>query len=598
MQLKKSASLCGAWTTVPCLLAAGITGFSSSRGEAEERELDPLVIAATRMETAPSRIGGAVSVLDLESLKERQIADLQTALNELPGVIALSTGGQRGALGSLFIRGTTTTDSQVMVDGVRLSDSTSPMGNFLGFATLDGIGRAEVLRGPQSALYGGEAVGGVLALTTVRGTGAASGSLLAEAGSFGSSRAVLSFQGEVERLSYAISSGFEDTRNDAPQNDFRLWSEALRLDYAASDALTVGLTFRGVDSHYEDRGVSVDDVTASLVTLFAEMRHTAAWSSKVIAGFYREEYESEAPWGNYGTDLDRLSLSWDNEVAVGDEHRFAFGGFVENVDYRNTIGTQENRDRYGVHGGWQWELTEQLTTYLGARWEDYAAYGDEFTYRGSVAYQLPRGGTILRTSYGKAFRTPNYLELFGTSYGAGNPDLLAEESRGWDLGLEQPFAGTHRVSVAYFRNHIENRIQAFPPPPVNRPGTTRTSGVETALAGTFCDGLWNYRASYTYLGSTLADLPRHTADASLTLRPADRWLVGAGASYIDDRSYGGGPLDEYLLVRLHASYQWTENLQVHARVENLLDENYQLSDFGKAIDGRGLGCFAGLTWNW
>ncbi len=597
MQLEKPTPYRGVNRTVPCLLAAGITGLANLAAEGE-RELDPLVIAATRMETAESRIGGSVSVLDLESLEERQIYDLQTALNELPGVIATSTGGQRGALGSLFIRGTNTSDSQVIVDGVRLSDSTAPLGNFLGLATLDGIGSAEILRGPQSALYGGEAIGGVLSLTTARGAGDASGSLRLEGGSFGSSRTGVSLQGGIGRLSYASSTNFEDTQNDAPDNDFTLLSQALRLDFAATDSVTVGLTYRGTDSRYEAQGQSLDHVDASLVTLFAEARFTPCWSSKLIAGFYREAYDSDSQWGNFGTDLDRLSVSLDNELRVAEVHRFAFGGFFEQVDYRNTIGSDENRDRYGVHGGWQWEVTERVTTYLAARWEDYAAYGEEFTYRGTAAYRIPRSGTIFRTSYGRAFRTPTFLDLFGTAFGAGNPSLSAETSQGWDVGIEQSFGDSHRVSVAYFSNRIEDQIQSFPTPPINRAGSTRTSGIETALDGSFADGRWNYRASYTYLGRSLSDQPTHTASGSLAFRPTEPWLIGIGATYVDERSYGGGPLDDFLLVRLHASYQWTENLRVHARVENLFDQGYQLSNFGTVIEGSGPGVFAGLTWDW
>src|SRR5690606_10230573 len=112
-----------------------------------------------------------VSVLDPEDFRMRGIRDLQSALDELPGVVATSTSGQRGAIGSLFIRGTLTDASQIVVDGVRLSDSTAALGNFLGSSSLEGFGRIEVLRGPQSALYGGEAIGGVISLETTTGDG-------------------------------------------------------------------------------------------------------------------------------------------------------------------------------------------------------------------------------------------------------------------------------------------------------------------------------------------------------------------------------------------------------------------------------------------
>jgi outer membrane receptor protein involved in Fe transport len=129
---------------------------------------------------------------------------------------------------------------------------------------------------------------------------------------------------------------------------------------------------------------------------------------------------------------------------------------------------------------------------------------------------------------------------------------------------------------------------------VNLPGDTPTRGLEFAADGDLSDCV-AYRLSWTWLGDSLQDQPENTATASLEWRPTGKLLLGCGATYVDERSYGGEPLDRFLLLRIHGSYALTESLTVHARVENLADESYELSRFGTPIKGAGLGLFAGLT---
>jgi len=599
MQLNHPAGLRAALVLVPWL-AAGIASLCPAEIESE---LAPTVVSATRMVTRLPRVGSSISTLDPAELEARGIYDLQTALNELPGVTATSTAGQRGAIGTLFVRGTPTSYSQLIVDGVRLSDSTVALGNFLGSSALFGFERIEVLRGPQSALYGGEAIGGVVSMETQRGTGDPTGRLTAEAGSFASFQSSASFSGELKDLGYFLGTRYEETQNDAPNNAFSQSAYVLRLDEALNPAVSIGLTARGSTSDFEDRGYSTEAVDYSLTTLFADVRLSPVWTTHLIAGLYREDYHSASEiYGDFGTELERFSLSADNQVDLGDDHRIAFGGFFERADYANTIGTAEARDRYGIHAGWEWQLSEALTTYLAGRWEDYAAYGSETTYRTTLAYQIPRSHTLVRASYGRAFRTPTYSDLFGSSYGVGNPDLAAETSHGWDIGVQQTIAASHAATLTWFENAIAQRIDSSTTPPTNLPGTSMTRGLEAAIDGTLVDPRWSYRASYTFLQQSLSDQPPQTANLALDFHPRSALLLGLGASYVDARSYGGAPLDDYFLLRVHASYELNSHLRLHARIENLLNEEYLLSDFSAyqapITPGRGTGFFAGATVTW
>ena len=586
------------------LLASGITLVAALPAAAEiENELDGIVVSARRLPADAERTTSAVTVLDPRDLTDRGILDLKTALNEVPGVIATSTSGQTGGIGSLFIRGTTTAYSQVVVDGMRLSDTTAPLGNFLAGARVDDLGRIEVLRGPHSAIHGGESVGGVLWLETAYGEGDPSSRLTAEAGSFGSLATHASTRGRSGSLSWFAGLGYESTGNDTELERYDQSRGALRAEWRQSDSLTLGVTFRGTDSRYDYPafGSNADHLDAALGTVYAVVKFAPGWDARFTAGHYRESYDNEnfGAFGPsiYGTDLDRSSVATDHSIALSDPYTLLWGAFFEHTDFRNSIGTDLGRDRFGGYAGLEWMPADAITTSAVLRWDDYAAYGDEVTWRVGAAWETAERGPVLRGGIGRAFRTPTYLDLFGTAFGAGNPNLEAESSLGWDLGIEQGLGESHSVSLTWFENSIEDRIRSFPTPPVNLPGDSPARGLETALAGSWSDGAWSYRVAWTWLDESLADQPEHSATASLDWRPADKWRIGIGATYIDRRSWGGQPLDDYLVARVHASYQATASVRLHARVENLFDSSYQLANFtgSPPVEGAGLGFFTGVT---
>ncbi len=576
------------------VLATGIALCGNASGEIEN-ELDTLVVSTWRIPGQASEATSAVTVLDPRELEARQIFDLRQALNEVPGVIATSTSGQTGAIGSVFIRGTTTSYSQLVVDGIRISDATAPLGNFFSSARLDDLGRIEVLRGPQAAIHGGESVGGVIWLETARGSGDPETKLLLEGGSFDSLNGFLSNSGEENGFSWFVGAGYDGTHNDADMQDFDQVRGALRLEWAQSDRLTLGTTFRATDSRfqYDLFGTNTDHTDANLATIYANALLTPDWVARFTLGNYSESYDNDSGFGNFGTDLNRTVLSTDQSYELTEKHTLLAGAFLEQTDFENTIGTDSDETRYGAHLGWQWTPLDSVVTDAVVRWEDYADFDDQVTWRVGASWQALET-TRLRSGIGKAFRTPTLLDLNGTAFGAGNPNLEAEESIGWDVGVEQRIAGDHFVSVTWFENSIENRIQSFPTPPVNLSGDTPTRGLEYAASGGICDVV-NYRVSYTWLDKSLQDQPENTATASVDWIPSEKLTLGIGASYVDERSYGGDPLVDYFLVRVYGSYAVSENLRLHARVENLTDDEYELSRFGNPIKGAGLGFFTGLT---
>lgn len=593
--------------TFPCLLAAGIP-FVHAATTAQQLD-EMLVWSALRLPTAANKVTSAVTTLDPQDLRERGVNELETALNESPGVISISTAGQNGAIGSLFIRGTTTGYSQLVVDGVRLSDSTAELGNLLGISRLDDIGRLEVLRGPQSAFYGGESVGGVVWLETARGEGDPSGRFRVEAGSFDTVSTYLSEQGRTGALSWFVGGGYDHSHNDIPGQEWEQGRAALRAEWQVNEDVALGVTYRLNDSRfdYQNFGLNIDHLDAQLFTFYADTKHSDVWSARTTFGLYDERYDNDTfgMWGgNFATDLQRLSFSTDHAVKINEWHRLLAGASFENTDFFNSIGADQNRDRYGVHVGWEYSPIQEITTHAVVRWEDYAAFGDEVTWRTGAGYHIKETDTTLRAGIGRSFRTPTYLDLFGSAFGAGNPNLKAESAIGWDFGIEQTIVKNHVVSLTYFENSIADRILSSANPPVNISGDTPTRGVELGAQGSFIDHQWRYRLAYTYLDESLSDQPKNVLTASLDWHPTDKLMLGAGVNYLDERSWGGVPIAAYTLARFYGSYRINEHVTFNARVENAFNESYEQADFSHPVfgpdvtPGAGTGVYVGVTIDW
>lgn len=561
------------------------------------QELDELIVSAQRLPGEASKTTSAVTALDPLELESRGVLDLIEALNEVPGVIATSTSAQNGGSGSVFIRGTTASYSQLVVDGIRLSDSTAPMGNFFSGARLDDLGRIEVLRGAHAAIHGGEAIGGVIWLETARGESDPKTRLRIEGGSFDSLNSYLSHSGKEGPFSWFLGGGYDGTHNDVESQNFDQARAALRMEWAQSENLTLGMTYRAVDSRFgpfEYYGPNTDHIDSGLATIYANAQLAPGWLARFTFGNYRESYDNDSTFGNFGTDLERTVLSTDQSYEINRYHRLLGGAFLEQSDFSNTIGSDSDEIRYGAHFGWEWTPLESVVTDAVVRWEDYADYDEQVTWRIGGSWQALEQ-TRLRAGLGQAFRTPTFLDLYGTSFGAGNPNLNAEESIGWDFGVEQRVGENHMVSATWFENSIANRIRSSPTPPVNLPSDTPTRGLEFALNGALGEHL-AYRLAWTWLGASLDDQPENTATSSIDWRPLEKLLLGIGASYVDERSYGGNPLKDYLLLRLYGNYELRKNVTLHARIENLADASYELSNFfGLRIPGAGLGFFAGVT---
>ena len=240
-----------AFACIATALAAGAraqTAAMASSPAADQHEavrLDNFVVSASRTPQDLRFTPSSVSVLAPAELAASQITDLRTALATEPGVDVVNTGAAGGP-SSVFMRGASSHQTLFVVDGVRMNDRSAAYQNFLGQADLGGIDRVEVLRGPQSTLYGSSAMGGVIAIDTTRGCGETSGAFSALAGSFNTLGGAVSVQGGTKDLGYSGFIAREVTDNDLPNNNNKVWSYATRVELKPSETTLVGATFRGL----------------------------------------------------------------------------------------------------------------------------------------------------------------------------------------------------------------------------------------------------------------------------------------------------------------------------------------------------------------
>ena len=620
--------------------------------EQDPAKLPDTTIIANRTATPLSQVGSSVSVLDVAELEDQGILQLDDALKYVPGVISESIGGQRGSYSYTQIRGMEARDTALFIDGMRISGGPDQFISqyFLGSQNTYGLSQIEVLRGPQGVMYGPDTMGGVIGLYSAKGEGPHSGELRLEAGSFNSQNAMLGMQGTEGDLSYSLSLGYEETENDTSNykfdgekdNDFDMFSYALRLDYAVNKQLSIGMTLRGAEATYlgpniAGYGPDATDTDYILGTVFAEYELNEQWLSKLILGIYQQNTFFNQPDSLFTNDEDltKYGLYWDNTYQWNDRHTTLFGLTYEDSSYTGESSfsaADNNRAQSGVYANHIWDVTDNFNVSGGLRWENYNedrqkkgqsredGYDDDHvTWKLASAYTAEKTSSILRASIGTGFRLPTVSQIVGSPASMFSPEILPnddldpQESIGWDLGVEQPFCdGKYGLSVTYFANRVDGQIYKQGNQYVNADSISEISGIEASAEANFLGDRLNIALSYTWLDrSPLIDLPENVLGLRVQSRVSDKLNVGLSASYMDNRSMGApsdtyaGNLESYVLVNLFGHYQLTENVKLNTRVENLLDTDYELFNQPAqaglqeaSFPGRGIGVFAGITIDW
>lgn len=263
-------------------LAPALTAFGQSP---EPEKLPDYVLTATRTPVALTTTGTYVDQISGADLARMQLTGLRSALGAIPGAPAFASGAP-GGVTSLFLRGANSNQTLFLVDGIRFNDPNTDYQVSLGGMCVSGCDNLEVSHGPQSTLYGGEAVGGVVALRGLRGAGPGSAVVSAEAGSFGTVQGALNAQAgdAVRAYTFSLSGGHTD--NERVNNRFDSATYALRLDRQVNKDVAVGVTWRGFVGRYGSPGADVgfgandpnnkESESNQLATVFADLTHARA----------------------------------------------------------------------------------------------------------------------------------------------------------------------------------------------------------------------------------------------------------------------------------------------------------------------------------
>ena len=593
--------------------------FASARAEIASAEhagdssvpLERLVVSASRTPQDERYTPSSVSLVPLDDLQAQQVYSLADALAQQPGLIVTNTGG-RGGQTSIFMRGGNAEHTLFIVDGVRMNDRAAEYMNFLGSADLGGIDRIEVLRGPQSTLYGSSAMGGIILIDTTRGCNAPTGSLTATAGSFSSYGVAASVSGGTRTLGYSGWLSRYETDNDRPGNAARSWSYSTRVEALLAPSFLLGATLRGQNAFYDEPGSLLYPSPGSvrsnntLTTVYGEARAGSEFTSRLTLASHLRQYTWEDSYGVSPQHNNRTILDWQNTWEAARNTEIVAGFNWENSKYT----VDANADTDHITAGYVSATVRpvsQLNLTAGLRYDDYTSVGSATTGRAGAAW-LPLPGTKVHATFGTGFNAPSTSDRYGVpGWGqVANPNLVPEKSRGWDLGVDQEFAqGKATVSVTYFQNRFRNLFQWQYVNYVTYEGMTvnlaraRTEGVEVATAVRLAEHVTS-RVSYTYLDGRDADTnarltrrPRHTGDAEIESVVLKDWTIGAGVHLVAGRIDGTTVMPDYAAVRVFTSYALRSNFLLKLRVENALDKDYQEVRGYPALP---LGVFAGAEW--
>lgn len=594
-----------------------------SEEKAEPEVLEPIVSTATRTPAAPKTIGTAVDYLSAEDLARRQISSLAQALGGAAGAPRFSNGAP-GAATAIFMRGANSNQTLFLVDGMRINDPNTDYQVFLGGACVSACDNLEVAHGPQSTLYGGEAVGGVISLRSQRGRGEPTETLAVEAGSFGTVQAAVSGQGERGATAYNFSAQGGHTDNERPNNAFDSATATLRLDRTVSERLEVGGTVRWFYGDYDnpgDRHTNDPDngerESNLIATSFAEVKVAEAWTSRVVLGGQDRRFVSENPSASGVTQVTLVKnrrgvLDWQNTFTGLERHRIIAGTTAEANRTRNTgFGDiNEKQTLLAVFAQDEFALTDEINLTGGVRWDDYDTFGDATTGKIAGAWLVAQQRLKLRASHSTAFRSPSFLDLYGQSaFYVGNPNLRPEKARSWDAGFDYYLPEWNgKLSTTWFETSYRDLItfdfSAFPGTVINVE-RAKTRGLEVSGQAVVAGGL-DVRVAYTYLeaenetlGTRLLRRPRHAANADVWREFGRGFSLGIGVAFVSDRedvdaaTFATIDAEDYAVARLYAAWEVNERLTLKARIENLFDEQYEEVNGFPAV---GVGAYAGVAW--
>ncbi|HVP90192.1 MAG TPA: TonB-dependent receptor [Terriglobales bacterium] len=593
-----------------------------------------VVVTATRVETPAKEVASSISIVTAEEIARSKKTTVLEVLRDLVGLSTVQSGGA-GAAASVLIRGANGEHTLVLLDGVELNDPINPTRSYdLAHLVLSQIERIEVLRGPQSPLYGSDALGGVINIITRKGQGAPKLTVSGSGGNYGSYAGEVALSGSSGRADYSLGVFYARTSgvsaastryagNSEADGD-RNFSLSGKFGYAVRQNWDFDITVRTVwdrtaiddaGGAYGDDPNNMQNYASAFVS--ARLRHLALggrWEQKMTLSWIAAErkylnptddlhpYDSDS--GKYGSDS--LKWDWQNNLFINAANTLTAGAalederghsyYVSDSQYGPYVSSfpSENAWTSSLYAQDQWKVLERLYITAGTRFDSHSRSGSALTYRVAPAYVIEGTGTKIKATLGTGFKSPSLYQLFApaTDFGPiGNIALKPERATGWDAGVEQGLFGRRvRLGLTYFHTSFRNLIDYDYSLGYINVGRAETKGLETSVEWE-PTGALRLRTSYTRLKAV-----NEETDAELLRRPRDKFSADVHARFgkrLDttlsllyvgkrlDTDYGSTPylnvtLPGYVLLSGVISTSVNPMLDLYARLDNILNARYEM----------------------
>jgi vitamin B12 transporter len=575
-----------------------------------EAEAEQVVVSATRFDIPLDLSPASVSVINSEDFEQKQIERVSDALREVPGLSVVQTG-VAGQLTAVFTRGLRSEHTQVLLDGIPINQGLQGAFNFADL-TIDDIDRIEVVRGPQSTLYGPRALAGVIQIFTKQGTGTPEAMVAAEGGSYDTFREWGQSDGKIGNFDYSVGASRLDTDNARPNNNYRNTAAITDVGWSPNEQLRIGGLFT---YSYSDIGLPntifdprpIDHFLTErwLIGPHIDWKATDWWAHKFIFSYDHERQLNDPNQDGFigptRALFERTQIDYQNDLCPTSWLTLTSGFFYSRVNagqerpfVLQIFGPQPtfvSDQTEEIAGFLQATLTpiENLIFVAGGRFDHFNQFGGIWTYRVAGSYKIDRTNTTLHSSVATGFSPPSSQDkIFGNNFG-----LRPERDFGWDIGVSQEL-WENRVAagVTYFHNDLSNAIGSNGLFQTLNLGAAETQGLEAELRAQPITNLV-FTASYTYLdaentsskdisqlqGARLPRRPRNEVYVSASYLWWKRLRTVVEAKFVNAReelNFGGPNFDieDYSFVNIAAEYEVNPHVSIFGRIDNLANEHY------------------------
>ncbi len=599
---------------VSCLLAlAAIPALANDN----TAPIDTIVVTASRLDSSASELSQSIEVITQDQIVGRQAQNVTELLRHAVGANVIQQGG-RGGVTSIVLRGGEANFTVVLIDGVKVNDPTNTRGGSYDFSYLDitNIERVEILRGPVSAIYGSDALAGVISIIT---RDSAAGSRVGiEIGGQGLRSIAMSFGGELNSVDATIGAHLVEDGGDIEGGGYEDWGVHSSLVAGFGDSGVVGLALRHQDGKStgfpEDSGgpefsvirdVDRRSVQESQARLYAENRNVSSWNTEISLSHYQRDESFTSPGIAPGifngvppisaaTDFSRNQIVVSASQELSESLSFVVGGEWQSeegvsagiIDVGFPLPTDFRLERRTVSAFTEARYQEgPLTLQGGLRWDDVDRIDNETSAQLGVIYRLADGVSEIRANWGQGFKAPSFFALGHPL--VGNPNLVSETASSADISFRRRLNKPRgSVELSIYQNHYNNLIDFDPAQfsMVNR-AKVITQGVELITSFDLGDTV-HFQSHLTYTDADIKNgnerlrgRPRWRGSAVLDWSISDRWQLVTSLLLVDEFyessiPTGGLFLDGYQRLDIALTMFVSDKLKIGFAIDNLLDEEY------------------------